>query len=58
MKIRPEGSDLFHADGRTDMTKLKVNTKFCLRAQSLPGFLMIVDGQGGNMLLVALMHFL
>jgi hypothetical protein len=24
MKIRPEGAELFHADGRTDMTKLTV----------------------------------
>ena len=24
MKIRPVGAELFHADGRTDMTKLKV----------------------------------
>jgi len=24
MKIRPVGADLFHADGRTDMTKLIV----------------------------------
>jgi hypothetical protein len=24
MKIRPVGAELFHADGRTDMTKLRV----------------------------------
>jgi len=24
MKIRPMGAELFHVDGRTDMTKLKV----------------------------------
>jgi hypothetical protein len=24
MKFRPVGAELFHADGRTDMTKLKV----------------------------------
>jgi hypothetical protein len=24
MKIRPVGAELFHADGRTDMTNLKV----------------------------------
>jgi len=24
MKIRPVGAELFHADGRTDMTKLTV----------------------------------
>jgi hypothetical protein len=24
MKIRPLGAELFHVDGRTDMTKLKI----------------------------------
>ena len=29
MKIRLVGDELFHAEGRTDMTKLKVALQFC-----------------------------
>jgi len=34
MKIRPVGAELFHADTRTDMTKLRVSrfSLFCERA--------------------------
>jgi len=43
MKIRPMGTELFHADGRTDMTKLKVafrnfgnSSKTCTQNMQLP----------------------
>jgi len=32
MKIRTVGAELFHADGRTNMTKLKVPFAICERA--------------------------
>ena len=32
MKIGPMGAELFHADGRTDMTKLIVAPKNCITA--------------------------
>ena len=32
MKIRPEGAKLFHADGRTEITKLKVTFRNCANA--------------------------
>ena len=37
MKIRPVGAELFHADGRTDITKLiLIFRNFCERAQKQP----------------------
>ena len=32
MKICPAGAELFHADGRTDMTKLKAVFRNCAKA--------------------------
>ena len=32
MKIRPVGYDMFHADGRTDMTKLTVAFRISVNA--------------------------
>ena len=40
MKIRPVGAELFHADGRTDMTKLLVAFRnFANASKNLPSFL-------------------
>jgi len=32
MKIRPVGAELFHADGQTDMTRLIVAIRNCVKA--------------------------
>jgi hypothetical protein len=32
MKIRPEGAKLFPADGRTEITKIKVSFRNCAKA--------------------------
>ena len=32
MKIRPVGAEFIHADGRADMTKLKVSFRNCANA--------------------------
>ena len=36
MKIRPVGAELFHADGRTDMTKLVVALRNFANAPKKP----------------------
>jgi hypothetical protein len=38
MKIRPVGAELFHADGRTDMTKLIVIFRSFSNAPKDPAF--------------------
>jgi len=46
MKIRPVGAELFHADGRTDMTKLIVALRNSADAPKMMVCVLSIDVKG------------
>jgi len=49
MKIRPVGAELFHADGRTDMTKLIVASRnFTIAPESRATWIISADWMSDN----------